>query len=238
MINIVSSFFVSNTNQPELDDLRTAEISDCILKNVSLDFVEKIHLFVDNIESLNYLIQATKHTDKIVIIKVGKRPKYTDFYHYILHNLKNNICMITNTDIYLYECDTNLIESLKHSKIAYAITRHEHDMSKITIDPYRGSHDSYIFNSKFINDTIINEHTDFHQNILGIESHVIKNLHDQGFRMLNPCEQIKIVHLHKTNVRSYGCEWIGLHNDDEIFRQSPWCVPPQIVHYDEDNNIL
>jgi len=238
MINIISSFFVSKTNQPELDHLRTIELSNCILKNASLDFVEKIHLFVDNIESLNYLIQIIKHTDKIVIIKVGKRPKYTDFYHYILHNLKNHICMITNADIYLHECDTNLIESLKRSKTAYAITRYEHDMDKIAIDYYCGSHDSYIFNSAFLEDTIINEYTDFHQNILGIQSHVIKNLYDHGFRLLNPCEQIKIVHLHKSNVRSYGCEWIGLHNDDESFRQSCWCVPPTIVHYDEHNNIL
>ena len=210
MINIVSTFYISNTKSP-LDAERTKELEDCLLNNVSSPFIEKIHLFVDNNDAVIRLNEISNNSDKIVIIEVGKRPKYSDYFNYIINNVKDQICMITNADIFLYEMNKTLIDKLKDNKIAYALTRHEHDMSHPLMNYYQGSHDSYIFNSKFLTAAIINEHSDFHQNILGIESRVIKNLCDNGFTMYNPCKQIKIVHLHKSGVRNLG-QWIGLHN--------------------------
>ena len=135
--------------------------------------------------------------------------------------------MLINADITLYECENKLIENLKENKIVYALTRHEQDLSCPLINNYFGSHDSYIFNSKFIDKTIINEHTNFFQNILGIETHIIKNFVDNGFVVLNPCKQINIVHLHKTQLRN-DREWVGLHKpfDWEHHCNSPWWVPP------------
>ena len=119
---------------------------------------------------------------------------------------------------------------MKENKIAYALTRYEHDMTHPLINDYHGSHDAYIFNSKFINETIINEDTNFYQNFPGIESHIIKAFCDIGFNVYNPCIQIKIVHLHKTQLRNHG-EWIGLHKygDDEYHKKSCWWVPPVIL---------
>jgi hypothetical protein len=135
--------------------------------------------------------------------------------------------MITNADIFLYECDNRLIETININKIAYALTRYEYNMSCPLINEYQGSHDCYIFNSKFIDDKIINEHTNFSQNLPGIESHIIKNFCDNGFKVYNPCRQIKIIHLHKTQLRNHG-EWIGLHNsgDHNYHMKNCWYVPP------------
>ena len=170
------------------------------------------------------------NSDKIVIIEVGKKPKYSDFFNYIINNIQDKICMITNADIFLHETNDTLIEKLKEDKIVYALTRYEHDMSHPLINGYCGSHDAYIFNSKFINDTIINEHTNFYQNFPGIETHILKTFHDNGFKNLNPCKQIKIVHLHKTDLRQYG-QWIGLHNsgDYDFHKKSCWWVPPVVL---------
>ncbi len=109
----------------------------------------------------------------------------------------------------------------------YCLTRYEHDMSHPLINNYCGSHDCYIFNSSFINKNIMNEHTDFFQNYPGIETHIIKTFCDLGFKVLNPCRQIKIVHLHKTNLRNHG-NWIGLHKygDWNFHMKSCWWVPP------------
>jgi hypothetical protein len=138
--------------------------------------------------------------------------------------------MITNSDIFLYECDSTVIEKLTTEQVCYALTRYEYDMSHPLIDNYCGSHDCYIFNSKFINYKIINEHTNFYQNFPGIETHIIKGLCDNNFKVLNPCKQIKIVHLHKTQLRNHG-KWIGLHNygDWNTHRMSCWWVPPIIL---------
>ena len=226
MINIVSTFYVSNCSSP-LDNARNEELEECLLKNISSNSVEKIHLFVDDDLALTRLHKLSNNSDKIVVIEVGKQPKYGDFFNYIIHNLTDKICMITNADIFLYESNYELIEKVKENKIAYALTRYEHDMTHPLMDHYQGSHDSYIFHAKFLDKTIINEHTDFYQNFLGIESHIIKAFCDDGFKVLNPCKQIKIVHLHKTDLRNHG-KWIGLHNwgDDDSHRNSCWWVPP------------
>jgi len=226
MINIISTFYVSNCSS-HLDNARNEELEECLLQNIASDFVEKIHLFVDDNAALTRLNELSSNSNKIVVIEVGKQPKYADFFNYIINNLTDKICMIANADIFLYESDSNLIANLKENKNAYALTRYEHNMTHPLMDYYQGSHDSYIFNSKFLDETIINEHTDFYQNFIGIESRIIKALCDNGFKVLNPCKQIKIVHLHKTDLRNHG-KWIGLHNwgDDEFHRNSCWWVPP------------
>ena len=229
MINIISTFYTSKYSS-NLDNLRSQELEDCILKNLSSTYIKKIHLFVDDNDALNRLNEISNNSEKIVIIEVGKKPKYSDFFNYILDNLKDEVCMITNSDIYLLECELKLIENLQTEKICYALTRHEYDMSRWLIDNYCGSHDCYIFNSAFINENIINDHTNFYQNLPGIETHIIKNFCDLGFKVENHCIQIKIIHLHKTQLRNHG-EWIGLHNygDDVFHKQNCWWVPPIIL---------
>jgi hypothetical protein len=230
MINIISTFYLSKYNS-HLDNLRSQELIDSLLKNLESSLVEKIHLFIDDNESLDKLNNITNHSDKIIIIEIGKKPKYSDFFRYIIDNLQDQICMITNADIYLHECNVELINLLNKNKIVYALTRYEYDMSKPLIDNYLGSHDAYIFHSSFIEKNIMNEDTDFYQNFPGIETHIIKSFFDCGFQILNPCKEIKIVHLHKTNLRNHG-EWIGLHNygDEDFFKKSCWYVPPTTIN--------
>jgi hypothetical protein len=50
------------------------------------------------------------------------------------------------------------------------------------------------------------------------------------FRYLIHVEQIKTIHLHKTQLRNHG-KWIGLHkcSDYNFFRKSVWYVPPIIL---------
>jgi hypothetical protein len=229
MINIISTFYVSKYSS-NLDNLRSKELEVCLVNNISCPFVDKVHLFVDDNDALIRLKELTNDSEKVVVIGIGKKPKYNDFFNYIINSLNDKICMITNSDIYLFECDLNLIERLKNEKLCYTLSRYEYDMSHPQIDNYGGSHDCYIFNSKFIDNKIINGHTNFYQNFPGIETHTIKNFCDQGFNMYNPCKQIKIVHLHKTQLRNRG-EWIGLHRegDWDFFRKSVWHIPPIIL---------
>ena len=228
-MHIISTFYIS-TYSSHLDKLRSEELEICLLNNISSPFVEKIHLFVDNMDALLRLNQLSSNSDKIVVIGIGKKPTYSDFFKYIIDNVKEQICMITNADIFLYEVDTRLIERVKECKIAYALTRYEHDMSHPLMNDYHGSHDAYIFNSAFIDKSIINEHTNFYQNMIGIESRIIKTLCDAGFQVYNPCKQIKIVHLHKTELRNHG-EWVGLHKcgDDAFHRKNCWWVEPTVL---------
>ena len=180
MINIITTFYISKYSS-NLDNLRSKELEACLINNISCPFIEKVHLFVDDDDALIRLKELSNNSEKIVIIGVGHKPKYNDFFNYIINNLNDKICMITNSDIFLSQCDVNLIKRLKNEKLCYALTRYEYDMSHPLIDNYCGSHDCYIFNSSFIDKNIINKHTDFYQNLPGIESQIVKNFCDFNF---------------------------------------------------------
>ena len=76
----------------------------------------------------------------------------------------------------------------------------------------------------------------FKQNLIGIESRIIKSFCDLSFKVFNPCNQIKIVHLHKTNLRNYTLnDWIGLHTygDEYFLKNSCWYIHPSILILNE-----
>jgi hypothetical protein len=227
MIHLVTTFFISKMNTV-MDENRNKELVQSLLNNIHCSIIEKIHVFVEDTDSYNKLVEITNNSEKIVIINMTQQPTYTDYFEYILNNIPNNICMIANSDIYIRNLNLDILNKLHEDKYVYALTRHEHDMSNFLIKNYTGSHDCYIFHSKFLTKTIINgDYTDFIQNLPGIESRIISTFCDSGFKAYNPCFQIIIVHLHKTNLRNHG-KWIGLHRDgdDDFMKKNCWYVPP------------
>jgi hypothetical protein len=229
MIHLISTFYVSAYSS-HLDNERTEELIAALQMNLANPLIELIHLFVDNDNSLELLQSITVHSRKVVVIEVGKKPTYSDFFRYILQNLKNHFCMIANADIYLLdsqEYHSSLLSRLQETKTMYCLTRHEYDMTHPLIDNYCGSHDCYLFHSSYLDQTIVNVHTDWLQNYPGIETHIIKTFCDAGFVAKNPCWQIRIVHLHRTQLRNHG-QWIGLHECDDFATHisSCWWVPP------------
>jgi hypothetical protein len=234
MIHLVSTFYLSKYNN-SLDNERTNELIAALIHNLNSNIIQKIHLFIDSndaMEKLNEIKSNNINSNKIITISINKQPTYHDFFGYILNNLPNNICMIANSDIYLHSYNLNLIKLLSCGKYCYALTRHEHDMSCPLIDKYFNSHDCYIFNSKYLDNRILCLNTNFQQNLIGIESRIIKSFCNLKFKVFNPCKQIKIVHLHKTNLRNYTMnDWIGLHKygDDDFLFKSCWYIPPSII---------
>lgn len=235
-IHLISTFYVSSRGT-RLDNARTSELVQCLQTNLANPCIASVHLFVENEQSLEMLhAVTTAYADKVVVINVGKKPLYTDFLRYIVDHLNDHLCMIANADIYLGQCDYSLIERLRaRPATVYCLTRYEHDFSHPLMDNYSGSHDCYLFHSSFVQESMVqSSHLQHFQNYPGIESHVIKAFCDHGFVARNPCFQIKIIHLHRTQLRCHG-EWIGLHAyGDMIFHQaSCWWVPPTRIEASE-----
>lgn len=227
MINIITTFYISKTGTL-IHDNRTNELFEALQKNMGNTSIKQIHLFLDDMMAYEKIQTLNKSVffNKIIICGIKPNPKHIDFFNYAIHNLSNEICMIINSDIYLYEIDENLLLSVKNDKIAYALSRYEWDMSSPQINRYLGSHDGYIFIPNHINNSL--ELVNFYPNIPGIESHIITFFVENNYKVFNPCFQIKIVHLHKSNIRNYKDDWIGLHNngDENQFFNSVWCIPP------------
>jgi hypothetical protein len=209
-INLVTSFFISKLSHQNIS-LRNYEIEEALKKNIESPYIESIHLFVDDENSYNNLKEKFSQfidNSKIIIASLGKgMPIYYDFFNYAMNNLKDKICMISNSDIYIHECDINLLSILKENSM-YALTRHEYDMSCPLINDYHGSHDSFIFRSPL---NISIEGLKFPQNVWGSENKLLGILYNQGILIKNPCKQIKIVHLHRSNIRESNRPWIACH---------------------------
>ena len=201
MINIITSFFVCKIKNANIEE-RNNELTNALLKNVESPFIEKVHLFVDDEESydkLKELFISYLENEKIVIIEKGKKPLYSDLFEYANKSLKNKICMVTNSDIYLHSIDEKIITNLP-SKSIYALTRHEYDMSCPLINRYQGSHDSFIFKSPLLSNDFIDKIT-FTQHNWGSEAKLLQELYKNNIQIFNPCKQIVIVHLHKSEIR-------------------------------------
>jgi hypothetical protein len=85
-------------------------------------------------------------------------------------------------------------------------------MSSPLINNYHGSHDSFIFKSPLLIKNIDN--LNFYQNIWGSEAKLLETIYNSGIKILNPCYQIKIVHLHKSQVREKNRRWIMRHTKE------------------------
>jgi len=197
-IHIVTSFYISNFESGKNND-RNNELQTCLKNNLDHPLIEKVHLFIDNTEALEYIQKL--NNPKIVIISVGVKPLYSDLFDYANTKLNDKICMITNSDIYLHKYDINVLNKLNNSNIVFALSRYEYDFSCIQIENFVGSHDSFLFRSPVNIDIDSIKH---YQNVLGSENVVCYELRKNNITIHNPCYQIRIVHLHNSSLRNTG----------------------------------
>ena len=213
-INLITSFYLSPNKE------RREEIIKTLKQNISSPYIKNIHLYVDNEEVKTFLMEEIEDEErKIKIIGIGQQAKYSDFFWYCNNNLKNEICMISNGDIWLKHIDHPLILNFLYQKeVVFALTRHEYDLSSPLITNYEGSHDIFMFipsrltlkASKFPPKSYKNiylENQNFYsqvntkQNVWGSENLVIDALKNRNNKILNPCKNIIIIHEHKTQLR-------------------------------------
>jgi hypothetical protein len=197
-IHLITSFYIVNKIN-ESTEQRNNELLECLYKNLNNDFIEKIYLYVDDIKSLNKAIEIDKN-NKIVIVNVGNQPTYYDMFKYSIDNLKNSICMISNSDIYLYKCDIKVLEQLHNKNNIFSLSRHENNFKCEVLG--WGSHDAFLFKPCYLNYEIL-EGMNHVQNIAGSDDNIVNILCDNGFKLYNPCFEILIVHLHSSNHRTY-----------------------------------
>jgi hypothetical protein len=109
--------------------------------------------------------------------------------------------------------------------MVFSLTRHEHDFTKPLIDEYMGSHDSFLFIAP-IKKSIL-KHIQHKQNIWGAENVVLFELDKLNYKLLNPCNSIKIIHEHRSGIRNNGTRMNeGDYDGDGNFRIRSLLVKP------------
>ena len=203
MINLITSFFIPKEVE------RQNEILKCLKNNINSRYIKKIYLCIEKKEDLDFLKEKINPKGKIQLILFNKQPTYADYVK-IANQLQEEICMISNSDIWVRNCEQELINLLKNNNnICYSLTRYERDKNnniKLLMTGWNdtnysvGSFDSFIFKSPIQLDySLINQV----QNRPGSE-HVFKTeLEYKGIKFYNPCYDIITVHEHLSNIRTY-----------------------------------
>ncbi len=192
MLNLITSFYKSSNPS------RDVELVKCLNENIRCPYIKKIHLFIDG-KDIDYFKSINFQSDKIVIVSFNGQPKYIDFFKYS-SKLDNELCMISNTDIYVKHVEDGILDILDDNLI-YTLTRHEFNNTKPLINKYQGSHDCFIFKAPLKEE--LYDEVNIFQNIPGSEAIVIMALSNLGYHLYNPCLQIKIVHEHASGIRNY-----------------------------------
>mgnify|MGYP001223274116 FL=1 len=223
-IDIITSFYITKNKS------RMNELLKALDKNLHNKYINNIHLFLDDKKCVHFLKNKFNELFylKIKICNIGKQPLYSDLFNYS-NKLKNKICMIINSDIWLYSIDNHYIfNKLQENKgrTVFSITRHEHDFSCPLIENYQGSHDAFIFISPI--DKEIIKQIKHKQNVWGSENVLLYELNKINYKLYNPCKQIIIIHEHKSEIRNENRKRInwGDINGDGIFSIRSHIVKP------------
>jgi hypothetical protein len=226
-INIITSFYLTSSKD------RQEELDNALLNNINSNLIKSVHLFLDNNACLDYLNDIffeNKNFLKIVVISSRKQPFYNDLLSYA-NTLNQEICMVCNSDIWLKNIEDIKIINRLNSKMIYALTRYEYDMSCPLIDHYQGSHDSFIFRSPLNNNII--KHLNFPQNVWGSENVLLYELNKFNYKIYNPCKQVIIIHEHQSELRDGNRNRIntGDYDGDNVYKiRSEMCYPSYIEY--------
>lgn len=204
-MDIITCFYYSDNKN------RQQELESVLLENLNNNFINNIHLFMEIKDSDIFLKSEfinNPNYNKIIIVNFNNQPKYPDLFIYS-SKIKNKICCISNSDIRISIENNylNLLDRLYNNKLIYFLTRHESDLSCPLINNFGGSHDAFIFHSDTVYYDIINldlSSIDYKQNTSGIEALLtLFFIETLNYKIMNPCYQIKLIHYHKSQYRSW-----------------------------------
>ncbi len=208
MLILISTYYTSSNED------RNIELQKCLINNLNNDYISKIYLLNNEIFDLSFLSKHNKYdfTKKIEQIIISNNPKYIlsfkDAIHFINVNLINNICILSNSDIYFDNTLSYIKKNDMNNKL-YALLRYDEDENgNKTLfseynEPRKDSQDSWIFKSPL---KINLDKIDFSFGTLGCDNIFARHVYDNRIIITNPSYDIVTTHLHNTNYRTYNID--------------------------------
>ena len=198
-MNLLIEYFQSSNKQ------RDIEYKYCINENIKNSEIKKIWVFISDNSVLD--IQS----DKIQIIKINNRPTYNFLIDWSNQNLKNEICIISNGDIFFNQTLSFLNDNLNNTFIALTrwdlVNQDGKWFAQFYNHPWRGnittgqlSQDCWIYQSPIKTDERLN----FTMGKPGCDNRIVQIYHELGYNVKNPSLQIQSFHVHNTNYRTYN----------------------------------
>jgi hypothetical protein len=176
---------------------RMSEYLECLRRNLANDLIEKVVVFFEGDPST--VVNSSK---KLSIVPIKDRPTYFDFFDYANRNLKNEIIIISNSDMY-YDDSLRLLESIDFDNLFIFLTRWfvrsggkvEFSLNHLEANEY--SADTLIFKAP-----LREFESSFKIGTQGCDSRIAHEAAAVGYRVINPCHSVISYHLHISNVQN------------------------------------
>lgn len=187
MINLFINFYKDKNEE------RQQELERCLHNNVYNQFIDKIYVIVQNISNINIL------SDKIVCLLKKTRPSYDTFFECINSvTKKDDINILSNTDIFFNDTIGHSCH-IKRDE-CFCLSRWDYNGSNTLVQSVNyDSQDVWIFRGKIK----ANINATFTLGVPGCDNKIAYLLTQAGYNVLNPCETIQPIHMHKSQILNY-----------------------------------
>lgn len=174
------------------NSIRHDELVNCLEKNISSEIINKIYVFN---EGFNF---SGIQSDKLVIIPVQHRFKFSDFYNYLECDAIN---IIANSDISFEKLKISFKKLLIIKGVLIALTRYEYSGDLFRCNE-KDSQDTWIFNGKpdFL------KICKFYPGLPACDNKLAYEAWRHNYIVVNPSKTFKTIHYHKDLSRSYSEE--------------------------------
>ena len=198
---LITTYYLSDNLE------RQKEIDRCLFININNKHIKKIYLLT-NQKYDKSIVNNKKIIQVIVSEDENYKLKYNDAIRFINDNLKDKICILSNSDIYFDNSLSKITKDIIQNNF-FGILRYDEDIDgnkKIFTffdEPRSDSQDCWIFQSPLKVDY---DKINFQFGTLGCDNIFASVVNDIGLHVSNPCYDIIITHVHLTNLRTYNVD--------------------------------
>lgn len=187
MINLFINFY------NDKNEKRQQELERCLHNNIYNQFIDKIYIIVQNKHDI------CMQSDKIKCVVRKKRPSYNTFFKIINSNTaKDDINILSNTDIFFNDTIGHSCHIKKDE--CFCLSRWDYNGNNVLVQSVNyDSQDVWIFRGKIKSDI----NATFTLGIPGCDNKIAYLLAQVGYIVLNPCETIQSIHMHKSQILNY-----------------------------------
>lgn len=187
---------------------RQAELDACLLKLMLNDEIDNILVVLKKCDVQYFNILAENFKNKVTQIYLEDRPTFKFAVYNVLNpnSSPDDINIMINSDCFIgEETDWEFIQYMNDQSV-YCMSRYDLlSIDPIQIDttsllPAEWSQDAWIFKGKLKEGVVC----DFPFGKLACDAAFAYNLQTKKYSVSSPCSNVKILHWHKTGIRTYS----------------------------------
>jgi len=169
---------------------RDRELVSCLRENANNQHISRLIVF-------NESEDRPLKSKKITYIDINKRMTYRDYFEYANANLKNETCILANSDIIITE-DIEKLNKIRMNDVFICLSRW--NSTGETREAGADSQDTWVFKSP-VREGVV-ELADYHMGTQFCDNVLSYLAYNSGYVMFNPSEEIITRHIHSSEFRT------------------------------------